>query len=156
MNVKNMDERRGSSVLGAESSPVESSDNIVPRGTVTASDCSSFVNDFSSLMMHSMTVGDPSKLGRVRDLPHIFLLRILRRWPVVDGLHVGFLPVEHMQGELFVGEKGIWTQNDPILDTCSKRRGIWYYLGRREGGAAVFLLGFYPRGSEIKEKGAAI
>ena len=48
-------------MLGAKSSPVGSSDIIVPRGTATASACSSFVNGFNSLMMHSMTVGDPSK-----------------------------------------------------------------------------------------------
>ena len=60
-NVENIDERRGSSVLGAGSSLVGSSDNIVPRGTATASACSLFVNGFNSLMMHPMTVGDPSK-----------------------------------------------------------------------------------------------
>ena len=36
-------------------------DNIVPRGTATASACSSFVNGFNSLMMHLMMVVDPSK-----------------------------------------------------------------------------------------------
>ena len=60
-NVKNIEERIGSSRSGAESSPVRSSDSIVPRGVDTTSECSAFVNGLTSLMMQPMMVGVPSK-----------------------------------------------------------------------------------------------
>ena len=63
---------------------------------------------------------------------------------MVDGLRLGFLPAERVLDELFAGEKGIGMQNDPIPGTCSKRRGIPYYLGRREGNAVIFLQELYP------------
>ena len=62
MNVENIEERRGSSVLGMASSPrAERSENIVPKGAATARECSAIVSVVISLMMHPTTVGDPSK-----------------------------------------------------------------------------------------------
>ena len=62
MNVENIAERRGSSVLGMTSSSLAGgSDNIIPKGAAMARECSALVSDFISLLMHPTTVGDPSK-----------------------------------------------------------------------------------------------
>ena len=63
VNVENIDERRGSSVLGMASSPPpdDGSDNIISKGAATARECSAMVRVVFSLMMHPTTEGDPSK-----------------------------------------------------------------------------------------------